>query len=986
MKSTNGGATWNKIYDFATKIYADPSNSNRVLIQGSGGTVRYSGNGGDTFTTVTQLAMPPYTNGVLHVSGVNWNSNSIVVATNFGLREFNPNASPLRFYNRGNTGIFSHVNGDPTIGNSIATFSSVTLPPVNGRYSARFYAVTYPTTNGWQLSYPRLPTIPNHDPNQVKVYKMDWVQGSAATNWQPNAQWVLINRNQYGFDLIPYWVKTSASNSNVVYLAGVDGTPYDRPSVVRSENGGNTWYQVFKTDDSSTVNTNITSGWIASGATPNPSLVGGIDWGWTPNIEGIAVDPNDAKRVIITTAAVHTTENASSGNWTQAYTKPDSPNPPNVAIPQHKSSKRYSSNGIEPTMTYWLTWSGKKMVTAMTDIFGMFSDNNGRSWRNIGNDITLANRPDGNPKVAHLNNYKITKSKLSGTRLYSGMATFNDIYQSHNRLTDFEQRFSNNPPGTTCFSSNRDGAIGSIHKSNDSGGTWQPIKWFKCPVVWVETALEKVNGAETEVVYASVVHSIHGGIFKITNPNSSNVIVTRIPSRPPGTQGNPNNIHAYRNPATGQTELLTTWAVKISNNNDFTGSGLFKYVVATNTWETFNHPIAMNKRTKNLTINPKDSSIWYVSAFNKYSRYKTPSSNSIANGGGGIFKYTGNGSNWSRITPSGMYRPENIAINPESYSNEAYVTTASDGIWRTNDVTVNSPIWNRVSDFPYSRALRVFYAPDKSVWASTFGGGLFKLDDDRSKLGTIVTIPAGTGSASPITDNSFNPQTHWSNGGNANKRSIELNLQERHSITSIVYADVWNRQLKVSIFDGSGAAKVVFNTSTNPRVGGISYTDIPVDNVLGDRIKIEVTNGSYMQTVEAEVHGVMVEADFASVTTNPVLNQGRIDNGEQTQSWSNGGVPQNASIGIALDEKRTIFNIKYRDSYRRNLRLKFYDEGKLIHQLDKQTNNSGGTLSTTDITVPHIPAKFVSIQVLNPQNQAVRWMTPTEIDIFGWPE
>ena len=487
------------------------------------------------------------------------------------------------------------------------------------------------------------------------------------------------------------------------------------------------------------------------------------------------------------------------------------------------------------------------------------------------------------------------------------------------------------------------------------------------------------------MLYASVIHKVHGGIFKVTSPNSSNTVVTRLPSNPSTVQGNPHNIYALKG-SNGATELLTTWSVKrTSANGSFVGSGLFKY--ANNQWQSYGQPPAMDKHTRNVVIDPKNNSIWYVGAFNKYNRFKPSSSNSIYNGtggGGGIFRFTNNGANWTRITPDSIYRAESIAINPDLFTSEAYVTTANDGIWKTDNVYASSPTFTRVIDFPYSRALRVFYAPDKSVWATTVGGGLFKLDDGRSKIGTVVTVPAGTGSALPITDNSLNPQNHWSNGGDASKRYIDLNLQERHSITNIVYADVWSRQLKISIYDG-GATTVVF-VSTNPKVNGLSKTNIPIDNILGDRVRIEVTNGNYMQTIEAEVHGAMIEADFTSIQTTPTANQSNIDDGNWTTTWNNGGNPSNAFIGLVLDKKRTVFNVQYTDRWQRKLKIQFYSEGKIVHELTTDTNNANGNPVTTNITVPDIPAGFISIREVGVPNQGVRWMTPTEIDVFGWPE
>ena len=982
VKSIDGGATFSKIAEFGLRVFADPSNSNRVLFQ-TGNEIKYSSNGGADFLTIDQLKIPDYVSGVLFIAGVNWNSNSVVVATNFGLREFNPKAASPRFYARGNTGIFSSG------GKSIATFSSVKLSPAtNGAYRARFYAVTYPTSLGWDLSYPRIPQ--SHTTNQVEVYAMNWVQG-IAPNWTPTAQWSLVS--SYPDDFLPYWVKTSQSNPDIVYLAGIDKTPWQRPAVMRSSNRGVAWQSILNTDNCNNsgsctnVNIGIKPGWAAAGSR-NSAEIGGIDWGWGSNLEGIAVDPNNAERVMITTNTVHVTQDASAGNWTQAYNKQKNQNPANKPIQPHDSTKRYSTNGVEPTMTHWLAWNRGKMLAAMTDMYGMFSDNNGSSWRNIANNLTLARNMANTENVGHGNIYRIAKSKFSGKRLYAATSSVNDIYQAHDRLIKFEEEFQE-AGHSSCWSNSRIGAVGSIHKSNNSGETWAPVKWFTCPAVWVETKVETIDGAETEVLYVSLVHSQHGGIFKVVNPNSPNPTVTQLLSQqgspyPNPTAGNPNNIYALKD-SYGATQLLTSWGVKLNTSNNFVGSGLYKY--SNNQWQAVAQPPAMNTHTRNIVIDPKNDGIWFAAAFNKFSKFKLPTqSNAVSDGGGGIFRFSNDGANWVRITPPSIYRAESIAINPEAFSKEAYVTTADNGLWKTTNVYAASPKFTRVAGFPYRHALRVFYAPDNSVWVTTFGGGLFKLDDERNKIGAVVTVPAGTSSAAPITDNNINnPQNHWSNGGNASKKYIDLNLQERHAITNIFYADVWSKQLKISIFDGIASPKIVF-ASGNPKADGLSKTDIPIDNIFGDRVRIEVLNGSYMQTIEAKVHGVMLEADFASIQTIPAANQSKIADGDNSTAWNNRGNPANAIVGLVLDKKRTVFNIKYTDRWRKILKIRFFNKGLLVHELTKETVNGNGTPTTTDISVPDIPTRFVSIREVGTPNQGVRWMTPTEIDVFGWPE
>ncbi len=732
VKSTDAGKTFNRLKaantQYSSQVYADPASSKRLILRAEINgemQVLYSNDGGDSFVSIPAITPvivptddPNAPDLVLHVMGAFWNGDEVVIATNGGLYVSNSSDHNKVAFKKVTTAKFNNPAKE-----SLTTFSSA--KDAQGNIS--FFAVTYPTSLGWSINYPRNPSYvvePVDEPTDkytfedISVYRMDWEKPPLLPTWE--------TVNYTKSDFIPFWVGTARNDIKTVYLAGIDRNPWLRPAVIKNTQGAKgdklSWTSVLLTDacqgndtcDGNNdpkgwrppePNKNIRSGWGSTDGLYNTGEgVNEITWGWSPDAEGFAVDPNDSSRIILSTNALFSSENGGD-DWTQIYNKQDNQNDFG-AIPQHDSNKRYKSNGMEPTVTWWMEWlNNNDVVAAQTDVKGMLSNDDGISWRSLAN--TLPNE----------NTYKITKS-IDGKNLFAATAKTNDYYLDHYRMRDLEDATVNI---STCLADNNvaeESFRGAISQSDFEATDWKILQKFQCPVVWVE--VDKTNPKK---LYASVIHSKHGGIYVTEDVTAAKPLFTLLSKGPSLTKGNPNNIIALNN-----GDLLASWSVKFDHvTGKAVGSGVFKWVNSTKKWLSYTQPKSMDKWTRDVVKHPTNDSVWFASSYNQYDKFNTPSkSNLVINGGGGIFRYSNNGAVFERITPEEIYRADSISINPNN-TDEAYVTTQSDGLWKTVNLNAPKPLFERVTTFNYRHPLRVFYSPVGKPWVTTFGGGVFYL-------------------------------------------------------------------------------------------------------------------------------------------------------------------------------------------------------------------------------------------------------------------
>jgi hypothetical protein len=344
----------------------------------------------------------------------------------------------------------------------------------------------------------------------------------------------------------------------------------------------------------------------------------------------------------------------------------------------------YRGIGLEDTSAWWLHWATPDtIVAAFTDIRGIRSTDGGLHWS--------AGISDGLP---HNSTYHVVEHPQTGT-LYAATSSVHDLYES-----------------TYLADSRIDGGEGSIISSTDDGDSWQTLHDFGHPVIWLA-----IDPSSSNTMYASVVSSTAGDIYRTTTLNNGPAASwTRLAS-PPRTEGHPFNIHALDN-----GDLVATYSGRRNSSGAFTlSSGVFLSTNGGASWidRSQNN---MQRWTKDLVIDPHDptQSTWLVAVFSHWGV--------APNEVGGVYRTTDRGQSWQRI--SDLYRVESITVHPDNPA-VAFVTTETQGLWRSDDLTAATPTFTQVPELPFRQPVRVFFNPTDhtQIWLTTFGGGLWLSTD-----------------------------------------------------------------------------------------------------------------------------------------------------------------------------------------------------------------------------------------------------------------
>ncbi len=489
------------------------------------------------------------------------------------------------------------------------------------------------------------------------IYSLDWGQ----SNWTLKTNGIAAGR-------YPFFISMAQNNINVAYVAG--GSNVSAPIVYKTTNAGALWQSVFLT----TNNQNIITGWSGAG--------GDRDWSYGEYALGFSVAPLDVNKACITDLGfAHITTNGGT-SWNQSYVHPNDQNPMNAQTPKGKT---YHTVGLENTSCWWMTWAdANNLFASFTDIRGYRSTDGGYGWSFNYSGHTLNTM------------YQCLKHPVTGN-LYAATSSIHDLYQS------------------TYLADNRiDGGTGKIIFSTDKGAAWQTLHDFGHPVIFL--AIDPNN---TNRMYASVVHSIQGGIYISNNiQNGAGSTWTKC-ADPPRTQGHPFNIFVLKDGS-----VVTTFSARRAGSPlAFTNSsGVF---VSTNNGTSWidRSDYGMKYWTKDITIDPHDTTqnTWYVGVWGGWSG---PSS-----GLGGLYKTNDRGLNWIRLVDQD--RISSCTISP-TFANRLYFTSETEGLWVTNNLNSPTPIFSEVDNFPFRHPERVFYNPydTRFIWVTSFGNGIYYGDDE----------------------------------------------------------------------------------------------------------------------------------------------------------------------------------------------------------------------------------------------------------------
>ncbi len=487
---------------------------------------------------------------------------------------------------------------------------------------------------------------------------------AGSNTWTPKMTGITI-----ASDFMMY-VGMASNDINTVYLGGSDDATGGN-SVMKTSNAGASWSKVFRTAN----NQNIRTGWSGQG--------GDRSWGYGESCFGITVAPNNANKVLFGDYGfVHKTSDGGT-SWQQAYVNAADEHAAGAPTP---AKQYYHSIGLENTTVWQVHWQdANNMFACFSDINGIRSQDGGNTW---GFDYT-----------GHTINtmYRIAK-QTGGTTMFAATSGVHDMYQSTRLQDNLLDAMDNG---------------GRIIYSTNNGAAWQLLHQFGHPVFWVATDPNNANR-----MYASVIHygggTGAGGIWRTNDVNNlaaSNW--TQLPN-PPRTQGHPASIVVLND-----GKVVCTYSGRRTSGGAFTtSSGVFIYDPAGNSWTDVSHG-DMQYWTKDIVIDPADptQNTWYVAVFSGWG--------GAPNGKGGLFRTTNRGASWTKLTGTQFDRVTSITFNP-SVSNEAYLTTETQGLWMSSNINNAVPSWSLISNYPFRQPERVFFNPFNTaeIWVTSFGNGL----------------------------------------------------------------------------------------------------------------------------------------------------------------------------------------------------------------------------------------------------------------------
>ena len=485
-----------------------------------------------------------------------------------------------------------------------------------------------------------------------------------------NGTWVSRSTGiNFANDFVMY-VGMAENDVNTIYLGGHDNA-LSAPLVFKSIDAGKGWSKVFNTSN----NANITTGWEGAG--------GDKAWSWSETCFGVSVAPNNSKKVLFGTFG-HVEATADGGtNWTQAYVNSADQHLALAATPTKQS---YTSIGLENTTCWQVQWlDATKMMACFSDIGAIKSVDSGNKWSFNYSGFSVNSL------------YRMVKT--GNGNLYGACSNIHDMYQS-TRLADAQLDAAD--------------GNGKIVFSTDNGVNWTTLHSFGHPVFWLAN-----DPNNPERMYASVIHfggtqgSQLGGIY-VTNNLSSGTTSTwiKLPN-PPRTEGHPACIQVLND-----GKMVCTFSGRRATSGFTASSGIFMYDSALNSWTDLSHA-GMKYWAKDNIIDPFDptQNTWYVCVFSGWG--------GAPNGLGGLYKTIDRGKNWTKLTGSQFDRVTSITFNQKA-SNQAFMTTETQGLWISSTMNTSLPIWTLVDSYPFRQPERVYFNPynQKEMWVTSFGNGM----------------------------------------------------------------------------------------------------------------------------------------------------------------------------------------------------------------------------------------------------------------------
>ncbi len=679
IRSTDSGATWDRVgsagfasnwksTEQAWRMFADPNSAGRLVVA-TQDELYLSTDAGTTFTSVYAYmgTISASQKLGLHLAGVFFDGPNIYAATNAGL---------LLSTNGG--GFQTATVGGNAIGGIGANEVFFAFAGATNGTTTRFWAVTHdPATVHTPLDHGGAnPAAANTYAGFKNLYTLDLGQ----VNWSVQTTGLPVTA-----DLS--YVAMAVNDIDTVYVGG-QNTANNFVSVYigKFTTANPTWTSLYQTQG---AGANIVAGFVGPG--------GHI--GFSPGIEGLAVDPQDSTRLMMTDGWVAHTSTNGGGLWQQINVPLSQDHAPGATI---SDTEAYNNTGINNTTVWWIHFS------SATNIFAAYDDVKWQRTTDSGATWSF----DVNGLDQKRENFSIEVDATTG-RMYVSQGR---SWGPHDIL------------GLTDTAINQGG--GDIAYSDDGGANWTVLYDFGNPVSW--TALDP-NDPQT--MYASVIDpdpSI-GGVYVSHNIGAGAAVTfTRLAAQPSSLNvGKPHTIEVLDD---GTLVLVLTARKHDHDGNSATadqqsaGSGVFRLDPGASQWTDVTGA-NMHYWCKDLTIDPHDptQSTWYVAVATAIAPFQVvagqPSNQS------GLYMTTNRGASWTRVFTQDT---DSFAVDPNNPS-DAYLAANSDGLWYSSNlrladgVTINpNPTFTKVTSFPHQRPNRVFFNPYVSgeVWIASNGAGM----------------------------------------------------------------------------------------------------------------------------------------------------------------------------------------------------------------------------------------------------------------------